>query len=313
MARTNKPDPRGKKYAKHTPEAINSALGDYRRGMSFRASSRKHGILIVVLCWRARNQHMKPQGGQTVLSKDTEKFIAKRVASCVTLGFSLDSTDVRYLVKGYLVKRGLVMSRFKNNMPSKDWVDSSVRRNQEIISHIICLNIKPTRASLSPSTVKGFIFNIAQTLRDIPSSNIMNNDETNLEDDPGKKKVISKRGIKYPERVMDLRKSSKSVMFTGCENGMLLPPYVCYKASNLYESWTVGGPPGTRYNRSASGWFKLQTLENWFETIALPNFLRLQGKKVLIGDNLSSHLSVEVIRKYEQNNILFVFLSPSST
>ena len=33
----------------------------------------------------------------------------------------------------------------------------------------------------------------------------------------------------------------------------------------------------------------------------------------MIGDNLSSHSSVEVIRKYEQNNILFVFLPPSST
>ena len=39
MARTQKPDPRGKKYVKHTPEAINSALADHRRGMSFWACS----------------------------------------------------------------------------------------------------------------------------------------------------------------------------------------------------------------------------------------------------------------------------------
>ena len=154
MPRTYKPDPRGKKYVKHTPEAINSALADHRRGMSFRACSRKHGIPIAVLCRRARNPHMKPQGGQTVLSKGTEKFMAKRVASCATLGFPLDSTDIRYLVKGYLDKRGLVMSKFKNNMPSKDWVNSFVGRNQEIFSLRICQNIKPTRASLSPSTVK---------------------------------------------------------------------------------------------------------------------------------------------------------------
>ena len=80
--------------------------------------------------------------------------MAKRVASCATLDFPLDSTDIRYLVKGYLDKRGLVMSKFKNNMPSKDWVNSFVGRNQEIISLRICQNIKPTRASLSPSTVK---------------------------------------------------------------------------------------------------------------------------------------------------------------
>ena len=102
MARTYKPDPRGKKHVKHTPEAINSALGYHRGGMSFRACSSKHGIPIAVLCRRTRNPHIKPQEGQTVLSKDTEKFMAKRVASCATLGFPLDSTDIRYLVKEYL-------------------------------------------------------------------------------------------------------------------------------------------------------------------------------------------------------------------
>ena len=66
MARTYKPDPRGKKYVKHTPEAINSALADHRRGMSFQACSRKQGIPTAVLCRRARNPHIKPQGGQTV-------------------------------------------------------------------------------------------------------------------------------------------------------------------------------------------------------------------------------------------------------
>ena len=91
--------------------------------------------------------------------------------------------------------------------------------------------------------------------------------------------MISKRGIKYPERAMDLSKSSTSVMFARCADETLLPPYVCYKAAHLYESRTIGGPPGTRDNRSASGWFELQTFKDWFEAIALPYFLRLQGKK----------------------------------
>ena len=93
------------------------------------------GIPIAVLCRRARNPHMEPQEGQTVVSKCAEKFMAKRVASCAALGFLLDTSGVCYLVKEYLDKRSLVMSRLKNNMPIKDWVDSFIRRNQEIISH----------------------------------------------------------------------------------------------------------------------------------------------------------------------------------
>ena len=146
MPREYKPDPRGKQYKKHTAEAINRALADHRRGMSFRACSKKHGIPIAVLCRRAQNPRMKSQGGQTALKKDIEEFMAQRIATCASWGFPLDNNDVRYLVKGYLDKRGLTLSRFTNNTPSKDWVNSFVKRNENIISHRICQNIKPSRA-----------------------------------------------------------------------------------------------------------------------------------------------------------------------
>ena len=55
---------------------------------------------------------MKSQGGQTALNKDIEEFMAQRIATCASWGFPLDKTDVRYLVKGYLDKRGLTFSRF---------------------------------------------------------------------------------------------------------------------------------------------------------------------------------------------------------
>ena len=75
----------------------------------------------------------------------------------------------------------------------------------------------------------------------------------------------------------------------------------------------TGGPPNARYNRSSSGWFEMPTLEDWFTTVALPHLKRLSGKKVMIGDNLSSHLSAQVIKSCEENNISFVFLPPRST
>ena len=139
--------------------------------MSFWACSRKHGISIAVLCRRARNPRMKTQGGQTALSKDIEEFTASIIATCSAWGFPLDNTDVRYLVKGYRDKRGLTISRrFKNNMPSKDWVDTFVKRNEETISHRVCQNIKPARAKLSPSTVKSFFTNLSQTLEGVQTS-----------------------------------------------------------------------------------------------------------------------------------------------
>ena len=57
----------------------------------------------------------------------------------------------------------------------------------------------------------------------------------------------------------------------------------------------------------------MQTFSDWFSTQALPHLKKLKGKKVLIGDNLSSHLSAEVIQKCEENEIAFCFLPPNST
>ena len=122
-----------------------------------------------------------------------------------------------------------------------------------------------------------------------------------------------KRGTKYPEKIMDSSKVAFSKMFTGNAEGHVLPPYVVYKSVHLYDQWVEGGSPGARYNRSQSGWFDETTFTDWFFKMILPKLRRLEGRKVLIGDNLSSHLSDAVIKACSQNNIAFVCLYPKAT
>lgn len=54
------------------------------------------------------------------------------------------------------------------------------------------------------------------------------NSDIDQTDDPGGRKVISKRGCKYPERVMNNSNASTSVIFAAAAaaDGKLLPPYV---------------------------------------------------------------------------------------
>ena len=153
---------------------------------------------------------------------------------------------------------------------------------------------------------------LKRNLRGFPPENVWNYDETNLKDDPGKEKYIMKRGTKYPEAVMDNSKLSYSLMFCGNGAGQLFPPYVVFKSKHLY-SWVSKGPKGARYNRSKSGWFDETTFQDWFFSMLLSDLKKQQGKKVLIGDNLSSHLSESVIKACNDNNISFVCLLPNST
>lgn len=80
-------------------------------------------------------------------------------------------------------------------------------------------------------------------------------------------------------------------MFCANATGDSLPPYVIYKAEHLWNTWTKGGPIGTRYNRTRCGWIDLPTFEEWFTSHMLPELNKKEGKKVIIRDNLYSHLS----------------------
>ncbi|XP_037869003.1 uncharacterized protein LOC119628945 [Bombyx mori] len=313
MPRIYKADPRGKRYNKYDVSLISEAVEAYRSGnKSLKFIADKFKIDKSVL-YRHATRTMKRHGGQTVLSEETEETIIKYINICADWGYPLDSLDLRFLVKYYLDKVGRTVLKFKNNLPGPDFVRSFLRRHKDQISQRNCQNIKNNRAAVSPMSLKKYFEELKLSLENVEPQNIINYDETNLTDDPGRKKIITKRGTKYPERVVNHSKSSISIMMSATAEGDLLPPYVVYKAQNLYDTWCENGPAGTRYNRSQSGWFDGNIFEDWVKSIVLPYFRNKEGKKVLIGDNLSSHLSLDVIKLCHEQDISFIFLPANST
>lgn len=50
-----------------------------------------------------------------------------------------------------------------------------------------------------------------------------------MNDDPVEKIGIFKRGVKYPEAIMNFPKSKQTVMVCGLADAVLLSPYIIYK------------------------------------------------------------------------------------
>ncbi|KAB0803063.1 hypothetical protein PPYR_00033 [Photinus pyralis] len=211
-----------------------------------------------------------------------------------------NSLDLRKTVKSYLDRKGVRIERFADNLPGSEWVRCYLQRHPDL-SQRFAANIKSVRAAVTSTAINSYFDNLAKELDGVPPSNIWNYDESNLVDNPGCKKIITKRGSKYPERIINSSKQSTSVMYCGNAAGEILPPYIVYRATNLYDSWTQGGPQGARYNRSKSGWFEGAIFEDWFEFLLLPRLKKLEGVKVAIGDNLSSHLSRQILTDYKLN------------
>lgn len=52
---------------------------------------------------------------------------------------------------------------------------------------------------------------------------------------------------------------------------------------------------------------------DWIKSVIVPHLRRLDGTKIIIGDNLSAHISFEAVQLCETNDIKFVFLPSNST
>ena len=74
-----------------------------------------------------------------------------------------------------------------------------------------------------------------------------------------------------------------------------------------------GVPKGTRFNQTKSGWFDASTFDDWFRTVVVLWARRLKGRKLVIGDNLSSHLNLDIVKLCSKNNIIMAFLPANTT
>ncbi|KAG8229652.1 hypothetical protein J437_LFUL008584 [Ladona fulva] len=262
----------------------------------------KYGIHRNILWLKLKGRHERTPGHPTVFTETEEQAFVYYCLAISNYGFPLTGFDLRCIVKSYLDRVGHTVTCFKNNFPGVDW-HNSFMAGHRILTQRFTQNISTARAAVDKKVINPFFYHLESEIEGVPGSNIWNYNETNLVDDAGSSKIITKRGKKYLERIQNSTKSCTSVMFCGNAEGKLAPIYINYKSKHLWGTWIEGGPAGERYNCTSSGWFDCKTFEGFFMNTMLPILRRQDGPKVLIGDNLSSHLNLEVIRKCGKHNM----------
>lgn len=297
----------------YTPETIDKALKEVKSGKPIRKTAEKYKIPYATLRkYNEKGLPKKKHGGQTCLTPETERALVQTLSVLADWRVPLDKMDIRFLVKTYLDRKNVTEARFKDNMPGEDWVITFMKRHN--LTKRVADNVRISRALVNEDVINAFFDNLEAELHGISPECIFNYDETNVTDDPGAKTVIVKRGHgRRVERKQEHSKQAISIMFSGNATGKLYPPMVVYKAKNLYTGWTKGGPPGSCYAVSKNGWFDGTTFQQWYFNVFLPEAIKLQGTKVLIGDNLGSHFSPEVIQSTVENDIKFITLPPNAT
>jgi DDE superfamily endonuclease/helix-turn-helix, Psq domain len=300
-------------YGDYSQEKLEECLQSIRNGtLTQRKAALHYNIPRRTINYKLKGIHLKLPGKQPVFCREEEETFVSYIEALSDYGFPLTNQDLIFVITSYLNKIDRSIKQFTNNVPGKDWIKSFLLRYPRLKERFAS-NIKRSRAAVDERTVREYITNLKDVVKDVPVENIWNLDETNLSDDPGKRRVICRRGTKYPEKVCNFSKSSTSVMMCGNAAGELLAPFVVYKSTQLWNTWMEGGPRHCRYQSTKSGWFDGVAFNEWFESLMLPRLKKLEGKKVIIADNLSTHLNVSIFKKCKDNDIHFICLPPNST
>ncbi|CAK1577990.1 unnamed protein product [Parnassius mnemosyne] len=300
-------------YKNYSEEMLTLAVEMVRnKNVSSYDAEKQFGIPRRTIEKRAKNLHTNKPGPRYRFTEEEELQFVKVLIVASEFGCPLTQLDFRMIVFDYL-KNNNKAYIFNDNPPGDWWVKNFLIRHHDKLTVRSTQNIKKARAEKSLQDFKIYFENLKSCVEDLPATHILNYDETNVSDDPGAVKCIFRRGIKYPERTVNYSKGCISIMFSGTASGDLLAPYVVYKSENMWTQWCDGGPEGARYNRTKSGWFDSGMFMDWFTTIVIPWAQRLEGPKLVIGDNLSSHINVDVVELCERHNIRFVLLPPNST
>lgn len=331
MARTPKRAPGSRPYVNYSKRQLMQAIQAITENkMSLNAASTTFKISKGTLSHAINKKHQKKPGRPCSLPEIFEHNLVNAIIKCSDWGFPLNRFDIRKIVQIYLNAQKIQHQTFKDNMPGKDWALAFMKRHSKELSERFANNIKRSRAAVGKEILLQYHERLSKSLEGLESKQIFNYDETNLADNPGRKKYLYRRGIKYPDKVTNYTKSCVTVMFAASADGTLLPPFVVYKnpprgAGVLYTSWIKGGPKGkpccnercckkgTMFDITNSGWFESTTFEKWFEYLFLPHAKNIAGKKAIIGDNLPSHFSLKVLQLCDENNITFICLPPNST
>ena len=291
-----------------------AAARDVKTGKrSYRKAAEYHNVKKSTLVDFIRDGFKeKKLGRETFFTENEERALAKLIDEVAEWGFPLRRLEIR-IIAGDLLRAKNIKLTTRDGNPGKDWFIGFVKRNK--LSKRAASNMKRCRSQVDASVVNEFFDELEKLFlrMNVRPENIYNYDETNFTNDPGKSLVFCRRGRKRVENVRDSSKQAFSVMWCGNATGELLPPMVVYKAKNVYEGWTWNGPKDAVYASTESGWFDSETFKTWFVQCFLPAVESKEGPIVLLGDNLGSHFSAELVALAKQKNVHFVMLIANAT
>ena len=241
--------PKKKNYC-YSDECITDALTDIKSGLSIRKASEKYEIPRSTLSDKMLMKvplNVERPGPSGNLSKEQEEILVNYLITMAKIGYGVPRKDVPIIVKEILDKgeaAGHIIpenKKFKNNMPSLQWVYNFFRRHSEISARVP-ENLGFLRARITETAIREWFAQLTSFLRDEHgidvedllnienAGRVFNMDESGfpLEGSANKMKVITQKGVKNVHRLTTETKEQITVLACVNAKGDFAKPMVIF-------------------------------------------------------------------------------------
>ena len=248
-------------------------------GGSVSAAAAEFGVPKSTLYGQTSGMHGRiGSGAPTVLEHRDEQQIVITCQVLAEMGFGITRPLVERVVAEYVRENGIA-NPFANGTPGKDWWQRFMRRWPALAERKPQHLSKRRAQAANSECIKAFFDSLEKSFREgrlilddpATSCRIWNCDETAFCTSASSSKLLCKRGERSLHEVGGGTGREHITVHVCCSaSGERLPPFILYKGKNLYERWMKGGPAGTVYGISDSGWMDGANFLSWFSKLFIP-------------------------------------------
>ncbi|XP_065665450.1 uncharacterized protein LOC136086882 [Hydra vulgaris] len=129
--------------------------------------------------------------------------------------------------------------------------------------------------------------------------------------DHGKATLVFRKGTRHTFKLTD---NNEKIHYTAnnCCNadGHFAPPFVINK---FRPDWARGGPDGTKYSISKSGWMERDTFFEWLKEVFIPETEQIGGIHILVLDGHTIHIALVAVLLCKNYNIILICVPEHSS
>lgn len=305
-----------KKRASWTENQLKQALEAIANGMSVLAASKLYEIPRRTLRNHiSTGSNKRRLGRKSLLTKDQENELCKRIFRLAEVGMPLTSKCLRRSVFTFVEQNGMQHPFSQNTkLAGRKWMSAFYKRNPDVAQRK-AQSLNPARAQkVNKFVVEDYFQKLKNVLIDLRLINqpqlIYNMDEKgcrlNLHH---QQQVLAKKGTKRVHLIAPEHAENVTVVACGNAVGQSIPPMVLFKGKRQKPEWIDTMPPGTSVEMTAKGSMTTSTFIKWIDHFAR---YKSPGHCLLIFDGASSHLDANIVETANSHNITLLCL-PSNT